>query len=637
MTAIDATEANGWTRVLQQRQSGWMQRVAVSSAAAIIFSPILGFHQTLPWLAVFMAVQVVEHLVLSPVASGRSQSTSRMAVGMIALMLSGAAFGALSIPLWLTGGVMGGLCATAMLCGGALYSSLYSAGSLRALIATAGPQYLYLCLGAAFMSRMGAPSAYVVATLVCGVTFSLYCLWTWRTMNDAHHAETASRLEAQRRREEAERRMGAQSAFLAAVGHDLRTPISAILTGAAELERDATGSTDGRARTKAALITEAGLMMKAMLDDLLDQAKLDAGRMTVDREPMELRRLLCQTARFWRPAVSGKGLNLRIDAGRQTPDWILGDAMRLRQILNNLVSNALKFTEAGHIGIRVRCWPEDDGRLALLIDIEDSGPGMTDEQLARLFTAFDQTDNSVTVRHGGTGLGLSISRDLAALMGGRLTARSAPGRGAVFTLSLTVDRAEPVARAVDPFAGIDQRAAVARAFNPVKLAPPMPSPAVEPAEIENAATPDEAPASEPEEEERALRVLIVDDHEINRRAIQLILAPFGAESVQAADGMAALAAAEAEPFDVIFMDVRMPELDGRETTRRLRAGTSLNRSTPVIAVTADSAAEDVAACKAAGMDLFVSKPLTPGSLLGALTEALSAREAAQSDLETEAA
>ena len=635
MTAIDVAEMTGWTRALQQRQRGWMQRATVSTAAAIIFSPVLGFEQTLPWLIAFVIAQGLEHLALSAAAKGREVTPGRMAVGMAALFLSGASFGALSIPLWLTGGVMGGLCATALLCGGALYSTLHSVGSMRALLATAGPQYLYLCLGAWFMTRLGAPAPFVVATLICGVTFSIYCLWTWRTMNDVYRSETAAQMDSQKRREEAERRMGAQSAFLAAVGHDLRTPISAILTGAAELERDAGGSTDGRARAKAQLITEAGLMMKAMLDDLLDQAKLDAGRMTVEREPMELRRLLSQTARFWRPAVAGKGLRLRIDAGREAPEWIVGDAMRLRQILNNLISNALKFTDRGHLGIRVRSWAEDDGRLALLIDNEDSGPGMTDDQLSRLFTAFDQTDQSVAVRHGGTGLGLSISRDLAALMGGRLTARSAPGRGAVFTLSLTVEKAEPVARPVDPFAGVDQRAAVVRALNPIR--PPLaPAPETLPVAAGNAHPEvEETAVEDAEPEERALRVLIVDDHEINRRAIQLILAPFGAESVQAADGMAALAAAEAEPFDVIFMDVRMPELDGRETTRRLRAGTSVNRDTPVIAVTADSAAEDVAACQAAGMELFVSKPLTPGSLLGALTQALSAREEVQA--ETEAA
>ena len=321
MTAIDVAEMTGWTRALQQRQRGWMQRATVSTAAAIIFSPVLGFEQTLPWLIAFVIAQGLEHLALSAAAKGREVT-----------------------------------------CGGALYSTLHSVGSMRALLATAGPQYLYLCLGAWFMTRVGAPAPFVVATLICGVTFSIYCLWTWRTMNDVYRSETAARLDSQQRREEAERRMGAQSAFLAAVGHDLRTPISAILTGA---------------------------------------AKLDAGRMTVEREPMELRRLLCQTARFWRPAVAGKGLRLRIDAGRETPEWIVGDAMRLRQILNNLISNALKFTDRGHLAIRVRSWAEDDGRLALLIDIEDSGPGMTPQQVARLFTAFDQTDQGAESDQGG--------------------------------------------------------------------------------------------------------------------------------------------------------------------------------------------------------------------------------------------
>ncbi len=624
MTATDATETTGWARALQQRRRGLVQRVSLSAATAIIFAPILGFDLTLPWLAVFMAAQGLERLALSKGEAGKAMSRGRVAASLIALFLSGAIFGALSIPLWLTAGVVGGICACALLCGGALYSTLNAVGSARALAVTAGPQFFYLCLGAVFLRQLEAPSAYTAAVLVCAMTFSIYCVWTWRLMNQVYRSEAAARQEARQGREEVERRMGAQSAFLAAVGHDLRTPISAILTGAAELERDAWAAAESSTRAKAALITEAGLMMKAMLDDLLDQAKLEAGRMRVEAEPMELRRLLCQTARFWRPAVSGKGLRLRLEAGRATPNWIIGDAMRLRQILNNLISNALKFTAQGHVLIRVRSWAEQDGRLALLIDIEDSGSGMTVEQVGRLFTAFDQTDDSVVARHGGTGLGLSVSRDLAALMGGRLTARSAPGRGAVFTLSLTVEAAEPTARPVNPFAGVDQRAEVVRAFSP------------RPATVEPAPDPKTIEQTEPlaEGAERALRVLIVDDHEINRRAIQLILSPFGAETAQAADGLAALALAETEAFDVIFMDVRMPELDGRETTRRLRAGQGANRTTPVIAVTADSAAEDVEACLAAGMNLFVAKPLTPGSLLGALTEALSLVEA---DTEAESA
>lgn len=623
MTAIESAKGTGWGAAIDQRRKALLQRIASATACAIVFTPILGATMTLGWLLVFLVIQGLEHAALHSVAASGPQRVKplRAALGLAALTASGVVFGSLSIALWREGGLMGGVCATAMVCGGALYSTLNATGSRRVLIATATPQFVYLLAGPLYMIRLGVPQPYWSAVLVAGVSFTLYCLWTWRLMNRMRASETRARVAAETALAGSERRLAAQTAFLSTVGHDLRTPISAILTGAAELERSAM---DSQARANASLIAEAGLMMKAMLDDLLDQAKLDAGRMTVEAEPLNLRHLLAHTARFWRGAAGDKGLKLKLDAGRGTPQWVRGDAMRLRQILNNLISNALKFTEAGHILIRVRSWSEADDRIALLIDVEDTGPGMTPMQVDRLFTAFDENNAAVAHRHGGTGLGLSISRELATLMGGRLTARSRAGEGSTFTLALTLAPSEAVERPLEMEAQIDHRAAVARALRPAPIPAAAPTPP-EPGETTPIDAADAAVEPEPagEADERALRVLVVDDHEINRRAIQLILAPLGAEVTQAADGMAALTAAANEAFDIIFMDVRMPELDGRETTRRLRAGDGPNAATPVIAVTADTQQEDVEACLAAGMTLFVSKPLTPGSLLGALTEALS--------------
>lgn len=426
---------------------------------------------------------------------------------------------------------------------------------------------------------------------------------------------------AEARQIEAERAMASRAAFMAAVGHELRTPISAIMTGASEMQRVAESGVD---RQRASLIVEASEMMKSMLDDLLDHAKLDAGRMTVEAEPFDLRQLVAHTHRFWKGAVAAKGLRLRLEGGSRLPRWVEGDPARLRQILNNLISNALKFTPDGAICIAFRAWDEEPNAYALVIEVRDTGPGMDRSQLARLFTPFDQTADGVSARHGGTGLGLSISRDLALLMGGRLTARSSPGEGAVFTLALSLPKATgEEAVAVPAYLQPSARAPIARAFEPVHVTEMQPAPIVA-----HSAPEQEVETAEAVEEEgdRPLKVLIVDDHEINRRAIQLILMPLGVDVAQAENGMVALRAAEAEAFDVIFMDVRMPELDGRETTRRLRAAPGPNRNTPVIAVTADTAEEDVAACMAAGMNYFVSKPLTPPALLGALQSVLAGAE-----------
>jgi CheY-like chemotaxis protein len=317
--------------------------------------------------------------------------------------------------------------------------------------------------------------------------------------------------------------------------------------------------------------------------------------------------------------------------------------MRLRQILNNLISNAVKFTAKGAVTVRLNGWIEEPGGHAILIEIADTGPGMTAAQVARLFTPFDQTMDGISARHGGTGLGLSISRQLADLMGGRLTARSRPGEGARFTLALRLLPGEMI-EAVTP--GLDQasRDAVARVLSNRPTAPaaapqaleaahPAPAPAV--AETASDSAPEEA--YDDEDEGRPMRVLVVDDHDINRRAIQLILQPLGCDIATAADGMAALKICEQTAFDLIFMDVRMPELDGRETTRRIRAGAGPNADVPIIAVTADTSPEDIAACTAAGMTYFVPKPITPPMLLGAITHVMTmAQPEDADDIETAA-
>lgn len=428
------------------------------------------------------------------------------------------------------------------------------------------------------------------------------------TVVRAHALAEESRLRA-------ERSLADHTTFLAAIGHDLRTPIGAILAGAAELR-----APDAQSRNSANLITDAGLMMKALLDDLLDHTRIGAGRMTVEAKDFDLRQMLAQTLMLWRGVADAKGLKLRIEGASAMPRHVKGDVMRIRQVLNNLMSNAMKFTEQGQITLRVQAWPEEPSGYALLFEIVDTGPGMTSDQMARLFTPFDQTAEGVSARYGGSGLGLAISRNLIDLMGGRLTVRSAPGQGSRFTVSLILPRGDEAAQIVEV---VDEsRLDIARSLTPSVAATPQPasvapSPAPEPEPVVA------NPAVAEEAEDQPLRLLVVDDHDINRRAVQLILQPLGCEITTAADGMIALERCQEAVFDVIFMDVRMPELDGRETTRRLRAGGGPNAATPVVAVTADTAPEDVAACQAAGMAYFVSKPLTPPALIGALQHVLN--------------
>ncbi|RZJ31280.1 MAG: hybrid sensor histidine kinase/response regulator [Brevundimonas sp.] len=618
-----------------------MQRLGMAAASALVFSPLIGWSVSVGWVLGYFLVQALDLWTFAPIIGGRAQKLTgpRALLGDVLLFANASYFGSLSVPLWVVGGPMGGVCAAMLLSAGAIYSMINAPRSRRVLVLTVMPQFLYLTSIPFFMAMFGGSTGFVTAAAIAVGVFITYCLSTWQRMNEARTAESAARIEAEQKRVDAVRIMDGRSAFLAAVGHDLRTPITAILAGAAELER---GATDSAARGQARLINDAGFMMKALLDDLLDHAKLEAGHMTVDAVDFDLRELLNQTVRLWRGPVRAKGVKFRVEGAATMPGSVRGDPMRLRQVLNNLISNAVKFTDKGSITVCLNGWIEEPGGHAILIEVRDTGPGMTAAQVARLFTPFDQTQDGVSARHGGTGLGLSISRQLADLMGGRLTARSRPGEGARFTLALRLLPGE-MTEAVTP--GLDQesRDAVARV-----LADRAPATAVAPRPLEEfrpepAPVPVEADAvtqqgDEDEDEGRPMRVLVVDDHDINRRAIQLILQPLGCDIATAADGMAALKICEQTAFDLIFMDVRMPELDGRETTKRIRAGDGPNAHVPIIAVTADTAPEDIAACTAAGMTYFVPKPITPPMLLGAITHVMTlAEDQVADDRETAAA
>lgn len=631
MTMATADLSSGWVEAIRQRRKALLQRLGMGAASALVFSPILGWDFSIAWVAGYFLVQLLDLWVFGPVNSGTSRSFGlpRFAAACVMLVANAAYFGSLSVPLWLIGGPMGGVCAAILLSSGAIYAVVNAPRSRTVLALTIAPQFLYLAVTPVFMVTHGASAAFATAFAIAIAVFMTYCLSTWQRMEMARKSEEAARLDAESRRLHTEEVMESRQAFLAAVGHDLRTPISAIMAGAGVIE----GSTDDyHTRSQARLITDAGLMMKALLDDLLDHAKIEAGRMTVEVDDFNLRTLIAQTARLWQGPVASKGLKLRIEGASQIPAHVRGDAMRLRQILNNLISNAVKFTDTGSITLKLKAWEEEPSGYSVLIEIQDTGPGMSAAQIQRLFSPFDQTAPGVSARHGGTGLGLAISRHLTELMGGRLTAHSRPGEGSSFTVALSFPRANSETSSL-PAPERAGREVVARALgglpDKAPLAPPAAPPSPPVVEDAPAAPPPaadqavEAPVEEIVEDDATMRVLVVDDHDINRRAIQLILQPLGCEVTTAADGLLALKACDAQTFDLIFMDVRMPELDGRETTRRLRASDNANAEVPVIAVTADTSPEDITACGEAGMTYFVPKPITPASLLGAVTHVMN--------------
>ena len=305
--AITDDPSDAWVGAIHQRRTTLLQRMGMAAACALVFSPVVSWSLSVAWVTGYFAVQLLDLWIFAPINGRRASRLHgvRAVAGDVVLFLNAGYFGSLSIPLWLVGGPLAGICASLLLSAGAIYSVINAPRSSRVLVLTVLPQFLYLASVPVFMAGYGASTGLVTAAAVAVGVFITYCLSTWQRMNEARAAETSARLEADRKRLDAERIMAGRSAFLAAIGHDLRTPISAILTGAAELER---GAAENASRAQARLISDAGFMMKALLDDLLDHAKLEAGHMTVDSVDFDLRDLLNQTVRLGRGPARAKGL-----------------------------------------------------------------------------------------------------------------------------------------------------------------------------------------------------------------------------------------------------------------------------------------------------------------------------------------
>lgn len=540
-----------------------------------------GYHVWIaPWLVATAAVQLFEIWAMAPFrrTGGGTPGRLAQALAVAAIVAMSALHGAMVIVLWMTALPVLVTVALLMLCGG-LLNNIASATNSRPLFLVGATPYLLPLPVLPLEAFRRGEAEHVPLLVVAVVLFVFAILAVWKRTNAAHAAETAALAQAERRLEEAEAAIADRAAMAAIVSHELRTPVSAILAGAQVIRQ---GSHSAQVSGTADLIVDASRLMTGMLNDLLDHSKIEARAMALDVRDFDLRALLDDTARFWDASAAAKGLVL--DCARPETCWLKGDPFRIRQILNNLISNAVKFTEQGAISIAATTSYALDG-VRVSIRVQDQGGGISDEAMERLFAPFAQGSAEVARTYGGTGLGLTVSRDLARLMGGDLTARNLPGGGASFTLE-----------AVLPAGEASDAAVVAEDGPALRL-------------------------------ERRLRVLAVDDHEINRRTLSIVLQPLDVELATAASGLAALELLASRAFDVVLMDVNMPGIDGNETTRRLRASTGVNAAVPVIGFSAGTEAAQIAACRAAGMTDWLAKPLEPQKLYMALQRAVAGEPA----------
>ncbi|MDP3634211.1 PAS domain-containing hybrid sensor histidine kinase/response regulator [Phenylobacterium sp.] len=382
-------------------------------------------------------------------------------------------------------------------------------------------------------------------------------------------------LETEAARRTAEVANQAKSRFVTTMSHELRTPLNGILAVAEALSRRDLTDDDLELVT---IIRSSGQGLLSILNEVLDLAKVEAGALLLDPGPFSPSEAVTAVGDVWRFAAEAKGIALKVSFSR-LPATLLGDAGRLRQVLSNLVNNAIKFTDRGQVTLAARRIGRGSN---LRFEVTDSGPGIEEDQRERLFDPFIQADAGTTRKHGGTGLGLTICRELVTLMGGRIWAENAPEGGARIVCEI-------------PFEVTDA------------VAPPSPTVALR--------EPGEAPAAgDP-------LILIAEDHPLNRRVAGIVLEGAGLRYEFAEDGVAAVAAVKTGRFDMVLMDVHMPRMDGLEATRAIRALPGPLSAIPIIAVTAASP-DEVSECREAGMDDFVSKPISAAALLQRIAENL---------------
>jgi signal transduction histidine kinase len=361
--------------------------------------------------------------------------------------------------------------------------------------------------------------------------------------------------------------------FLANMSHEIRTPMNGIL-GFGELLTEEDLSTEQMSYVK--MICDSGKSLLSLINDILDFSKIEAGQLVIENIDCSIEHTLCSIESLMKSKVDEKGIEFSVSIAENVPSEITTDPTRLRQCLINLVSNAIKFTDSGHVSVDVSLIDENGGEYICLA-VEDTGIGIPLDKQQSIFESFSQADGSTSRKYGGTGLGLAITRQLIKLLGGNIKVSSQPGKGSEFSITIPVNTVAEK---------IDQASIQSPAIQQIK-------------------------ASSIKNLQLSGNVLVVEDGHVNQMLIKLLLEKIGFDVTLAENGLEGIDKAMATPFDIIFMDIQMPDMNGYEATRALREN---GQKTPIIALTANAMKGDEEKCLAAGCDYYLSKPIDSTTL-----------------------